>query len=106
MDPNLVLSDEQKKARFRKMIEKKSPTPAATTTSHSPSATQHSNANHETFLPRSEPKSHTTEQRFGGPIRSRKFSGNKVITSRRTEKHRSSSEIATSKITTFLWTIL
>lgn len=66
MDPNLVLSDEQKKARFRKMIEKKGP---STSSSSMLSSQQMSSPNHDPYLPRSSNKLHATDARFGGQIR-------------------------------------
>ena len=66
MDPNLVLSDEQKKARFRKMIEKKGP---STSSSSMLSSQQMSSPNHDSYLPRSSNKLHATDARFGGQIR-------------------------------------
>ena len=98
MDPSLVLSDEQKKTRFRKMIDKKGPNDTITTTIISPNRSPNSagtsavagNGNTYTSnLPnigvpqepkqprvelssssrRTEFKLHTTETRFGGQIR-------------------------------------
>ena len=96
MDPSLVLSDEQKKTRFRKMIDKKGPNDTGNTTIISPNRSPNSagtsvvagNGN-SSNLPnigvpqepkqprvelssssrRTEFKLHTTETRFGGQIR-------------------------------------
>ena len=97
MDPSLVLSDEQKKTRFRKMIDKKGPNDTITTTTiispnRSPNSAGTSAAagnGNTSNLPnigvpqepkqprvelssssrRTEFKLHTTETRFGGQIR-------------------------------------
>ena len=125
MDPTLVLTDEQKKTRFRKMIDKKGgPSDSPITSPNSVTAASSSRSNPnilvqepkqprvesgssriESSSRRTEFKLHTTETRFGGQIRrsrtvdsvispfisskevprSRRFSGNKISTSRKTD---------------------
>ena len=124
MDPTLVLSDEQKKTRFRKMIDKKGPNDTSPISPNSGTSASIGTVS-RSILPTipQEPKQprlespnsssqrtefkqlHTKETRFGGQIRrsrtvdtvspyvsskdgmsrSRRFSGNKISTSRRTD---------------------
>ena len=89
MDPTLVLTDEQKKTRFRKMIDKKGPSDSPITSPNSVTAASSSRSNPnilvqepkqprvesgsssriESSSRRTEFKLHTTETRFGGQIR-------------------------------------
>ena len=125
MDPTLVLTDEQKKTRFRKMIDKKGPNDTGPISPNSGTTASIGNSSRsilptipqEPKQPRIESSSssssqrtefkqlHTKETRFGGQIRrsrtvdtvspyvsskdgmsrSRRFSGNKISTSRRTD---------------------